>query len=74
MRITADLLLRSEKFLNPLQQREISLRGLKIPAIENLAVLQDQVDTIDLSDNEIKKLENLATMNRLGELVNELVS
>ncbi len=67
MRITADLLLRSEKFLNPLQQREISLRGLKIPAIENLAVLQDQVDTIDLSDNEIKKLENLATMNRLGE-------
>ena len=67
MRITADLLSRSVIFLNPLQQREISLRGMKIPAIENLAVLLDQVDTIDLSDNEIKKLENFATMHRLGE-------
>ncbi len=69
MRITADLLLRTEVFLNPLQQREISLRGLKIPAIENLAVLQDQVDTIDLSDNEIKKLENFPKMTRLGNRI-----
>ena len=69
MRITADLLLRSAIVLNPVQARELCLRGLKIPAVENLAVLQDQVDTIDLSDNEIKKLDNFPKMDRLGTLL-----
>lgn len=31
--------------------------------------LQDQFDTIDLSDNEIVKLENLPFLNRLGTLL-----
>lgn len=69
MRITADLLLRTEIYLNPVQDRELSLRGLKIPAVENLAVLQDQLDTIDLSDNEIKRLDNFPLMPRLGTLL-----
>lgn len=30
---------------------------------------QDQFDTIDLSDNEIVKLENLPYLNRLGTLL-----
>ena len=34
-----------------------------------LAFLQDQFDTIDLSDNEIVKLENLPYLNRLGTLL-----
>jgi U2 small nuclear ribonucleoprotein A' len=45
------------------------LRGLKIPAIENLSVLQDQYDSIDLSDNEIKKLDNFPAMRRLNALI-----
>lgn len=31
--------------------------------------LQDQFDTIDLSDNEIVKLENFPYLNRLGTLL-----
>ena len=31
--------------------------------------LQDQFDTIDLSDNEIVKLENFPLLNRLGTLI-----
>lgn len=31
--------------------------------------LQDQFDTIDLSDNEIVKLENFPYLNRLGSLL-----
>lgn len=31
--------------------------------------LQDQFDTIDLSDNEIVKLENFPYLNRLGTLI-----
>jgi U2 small nuclear ribonucleoprotein A' len=30
---------------------------------------QDQFDTVDLSDNEIVKLENLPFLNRLGTLL-----
>eukprot|EP01033_Poteriospumella_lacustris_P020198 gene20198-14759_t len=58
VRLTADVLLRAENYLNAYDGREVSLRGLKAPAIENLSVLQDQYDVIDLSDNDIKKLDN----------------
>lgn len=34
-----------------------------------LRCLQDQFDTIDLSDNEIVKLENMPLLNRLGTLI-----
>jgi len=57
MRITPDLIAGSPQFTNPIKDREIKLRAYKIPAIENLGATQDQFDTIDLSDNEIRKLE-----------------
>lgn len=57
MRITPDLVAQSPQFTNPLKDREIKLRAYKIPAIENLGATQDQFDTVDLSDNEIRKLE-----------------
>ena len=57
MRITPDLVAACPQFTNPLREREIKLRACKIPAIENLGATQDQFDTIDLSDNEIRKLE-----------------
>lgn len=34
-----------------------------------MIILQDQFDTIDLSDNEIVKLENFPYLNRLGTLL-----
>lgn len=33
------------------------------------AAVQDQFDSIDLSDNEIVKLENFPYLNRLGTLI-----
>jgi len=69
MRITADLILRSPVFINPVKDREIDLRGNKIAVIENLGVTQDQFDTIDLSDNEIKKLENFPFFRRLRTIL-----
>lgn len=69
MRLTADVLLRSEQFINAYLDREITLRGYRLPEIENLAVLQDQFDVIDFSDNEIKKLDNFPVMQRLNAII-----
>ena len=42
----------------PLKERELDLCGYKIPTIENLGVTKDAFDTLDLSNNDVKKLEN----------------
>mmetsp|Transcript_22872 Transcript_22872/g.33411 ORF Transcript_22872/g.33411 Transcript_22872/m.33411 type:complete len:248 (+) Transcript_22872:94-837(+) len=69
MRLTADVLLRAESYLNPVRERELFLRGFKVPAVENLSVLQDQFDVIDFSDNEIRILDNFPRMRRLTTLL-----
>ena len=53
---------------NPLGDRELVLRGLKIPAIRNLGVTQDQFDSIDLSDNDIQILGNFPKQSRLTSI------
>jgi len=68
MRLTADLIVGSPSFLNPLGDREITLRGNKISVIENLGATQDGFDTLDLSDNEIQKMENFPLLRRLRTL------
>ncbi|CAI5743509.1 unnamed protein product [Hyaloperonospora brassicae] len=69
MRLTADVILRAQVSINPLRERELNLRGYKAPAIENLGITQDGFDCIDLSDNEIKKLENFPRLRRLRMLL-----
>lgn len=69
MRLTADLIWKSPHFFNAIRERELDLRGNKIPVIENLGATEDQFDTIDLSDNEIVKLENFPYLNRLGTIL-----
>ncbi|XP_024977239.1 U2 small nuclear ribonucleoprotein A' [Cynara cardunculus var. scolymus] len=69
VRLTADLIWKSPHFFNALRERELDLRGNKIAVIENLGATEDQFDTIDLSDNEIVKLENFPNLNRLGTLL-----
>lgn len=69
MRLTSEILLSAENYLNVYRDREINLRGLKIPAIENLSLLQDQYDVMDFSDNDIKKLDNFPKMTRLITLL-----
>jgi len=64
MRLNADMISRSPAFFNAMKDRELDLRGNKIAVIENLAATQDQFDSLDLSDNEIRKLECLAVLPR----------
>ncbi|KAK7349048.1 hypothetical protein VNO80_23890 [Phaseolus coccineus] len=69
VRLTADLVWKSPHFFNAIKERELDLRGNKIAVIENLGATEDQFDTIDLSDNEIVKLENVPYLNRLGTII-----
>ncbi|KAL3512028.1 hypothetical protein ACH5RR_024745 [Cinchona calisaya] len=69
VRLTADLIWNSPHFFNAIRERELDLRGNKISVIENLGATEDQFDTIDLSDNEIVKLENFPYLSRLGTLL-----
>ncbi|KAM0751588.1 L domain-like protein [Meredithblackwellia eburnea MCA 4105] len=65
VRLDAELLARVPSQLNCLKDRELDLRGYKIPAIENLGVTKDQIDALDLTDNNITSLSNLPLLRRL---------
>ena len=39
--------------------REINLRAMKIPVIENLGATQNHFDAINLSDNDLTRLTNM---------------
>ncbi|RQM27059.1 hypothetical protein B5M09_001361 [Aphanomyces astaci] len=69
MRLTAELILSARAHINPLRERELDLRGYKIPVLENLGATKDGFDCLDLSDNEIKKLENFPRLKRLRMLL-----
>lgn len=65
VKLTADLILQSAQYINAVKERELDLRGYKAAVIENLGVTLDQFDTIDLSDNEIRKLDGFPLLKRL---------
>ncbi|CAI5503802.1 unnamed protein product [Closterium sp. Naga37s-1] len=69
VRLTADLILESPQYFNAVREREIDLRGNKIAVIENLGATEDLFDSIDLSDNEIVKLEGFPLLRRLSTLL-----
>ncbi|KAI2619922.1 L domain-like protein [Hypoxylon sp. NC1633] len=68
MRLTAELLQNSPSWLNALKERELELRGHRIPAIENLGVAGPQ-DAIDLVDNDIQVLGNFPLSPRIRSLL-----
>jgi len=67
--LTLELLQQAPQGLNPAQQRQLLLRGLKIPAIENLGGTNDAYEAIDLSDNDLIKVGNFPPMKRLHVLM-----
>ena len=69
MRLNADLISKTQQYLNPLNQFYIDLRGYKIPYLENLAATNDQFECIDLTENDITKLEELPKLTRLETLL-----
>nr|ACO15752.1 U2 small nuclear ribonucleoprotein A [Caligus clemensi] len=58
VKLTPDLIEGSAQYINPVRDRELDLRGYKIPVIENMGATLDQFDCIDFSDNEIRQLDN----------------
>ena len=69
MKITSEVLELSAQFTNALKEREIDLRDNKIPSIDNLAITRDQFDTIDLTNNELRILNNFPTLLKLQTLL-----
>ncbi|XP_072321731.1 U2 small nuclear ribonucleoprotein A' [Eucyclogobius newberryi] len=65
VKLTAELIEQAAQFTNPIRDRELDLRGYKIPVLENLGATLDQFDTIDFSDNEIRKLDGFPLLRRL---------
>lgn len=69
VKLTVDLVEGAMQYTNPLKDRELDLRGYKVPAIENLGSTLDQFDTIDFTDNEIRKLDGFPLLLRLKSLI-----
>ncbi|XP_047436260.1 U2 small nuclear ribonucleoprotein A' [Mugil cephalus] len=69
VKLSAELIEQAAQYTNPVKDRELDLRGYKIPVLENLGATLDQFDTIDLSDNEIRKLDGFPLLKRLKTLL-----
>jgi U2 small nuclear ribonucleoprotein A' len=69
MRLTLELLQQAGQSISPSKHRQLTLRGFKIPAIENLGTTQDEYEAIDLGDNDIIKIANIPPLRRLKVLI-----
>ncbi|KAG5648228.1 hypothetical protein DXG03_006185 [Asterophora parasitica] len=69
MKLTPELLAQAQAGLNAVKERQLDLRGYKIPTIENLGVTRDQHDAIDFTDNAIITLGNFPLLKRLQTLL-----
>ncbi|XP_055390352.1 probable U2 small nuclear ribonucleoprotein A' [Condylostylus longicornis] len=65
VKLTPELINQSMQYINPCRDRELDLRGYKIPQIENLGATLDQFDTIDFSDNDLRKIDGFPFLPRL---------
>ncbi|RWS20744.1 U2 small nuclear ribonucleoprotein A'-like protein [Leptotrombidium deliense] len=70
MKLTTEILEAASQYINPAtRDRELDLRGYKISVIENLGATMDQFDSIDFSDNDIRRLDGFPLLNRLKKLI-----
>ncbi|MCL4129207.1 UNVERIFIED_CONTAM: hypothetical protein GTU68_056434 [Idotea baltica] len=69
VKLTPELIQQSVHHFNPVKDRELVLRGYKIPVIENLGATLDQFDTVDFSDNDVRKLDGFPHLKRLKSLL-----
>jgi len=69
VKLSPDLILGAAQSLNPCRERELDLRGYKIPLIEHLGATLDQFDVIDFSDNELRKMDNFPFLPRMKGLL-----
>jgi len=69
VKLTADLINGAAQCTNPIRERELDLSEYKIPMIENLGATLDQFDTINFTNNEIRKIDNFPLSPRLKSLL-----
>jgi len=67
-RLTPEVIEAVPQYLNPVGQYELSLRDLKIPVVENLGATLNQFDTIDFTNNDIRKLDGFPFLPKLKTL------
>lgn len=65
VKLTVDLIQMAQQRVNPVRDRELVLRSFKIPLLENLGATLNQFDTLDFSDNEIRKVDGFPLLPRL---------
>ena len=68
-RLTVEVIMKAPAFRNTLHERELDLRGNKIPRIENLGCTQDQFDIIDITNNQVEVLEDFPKLLRCGTIL-----
>lgn len=68
MRLTPEFVSKAPTHLNALKERELELRGLAIPVIENLASHQGTYDTLNLTDNSITVFGNIPLATRIRSI------
>ena len=68
-RLTAELIASAPAYMNPLNERELSLRSYRLPSIEHLGATSDEYDCIDLSHNQLSRLDNFPLLANLTTLV-----
>jgi U2 small nuclear ribonucleoprotein A' len=68
-KIDYDILNAAQSSINPLGERELDLRGLKIQKIDNLTLTHDQNDCLNLTNNDITHLDNLSFLPNLKTII-----
>jgi U2 small nuclear ribonucleoprotein A' len=68
VRLTPELIEESMQHMNPVREYELSLRGYKIGLLENLGATLNQFDTIDFTDNDIRRLDGFPILSKLRTL------
>jgi U2 small nuclear ribonucleoprotein A' len=68
VKLTPELIHNSYQRMNAVRDRELDLRGYKIPLLENLGATLNQFDTLDLTDNDLRKVDNFPLLPRLKTL------
>ncbi|UVC54072.1 leucine-rich repeat, typical subtype containing protein [Theileria orientalis] len=69
MKLSPALISQGYQILSPTGDRTLSLRDSRISVVANLGATNDDYDSLDLSNNDIIKLENFPLLPRLKTLI-----
>ena len=69
VKLTSEVISHGFQYMNVSKEYELSLRGFKIMAIQNLSATNDQFACINLIDNSISEINILPQLKRLKTLM-----